>query len=57
MKNNKINLQIPIDGKIYDRELFAHVLKGRLLINPEIPLIKLLPTRISAQSFKPNILI
>lgn len=37
VKIDKEVLLFPIDGKIYDKELLSHVLKGRLIIKPEIP--------------------
>jgi len=36
-KNNHELLFISFDAKIYDKELFAHVLKGRIIVTPEVP--------------------
>jgi len=37
IKNQRELLLFPLDGLIYDKELLAHVLKGRTIITPEIP--------------------
>ena len=35
---------LPIDGDIYDKELLGHVLKGRIMISPEVPEMKIFYT-------------